>query len=94
MPVRTVLERGPKGRKSVAFSLDWPGWSRGARSPEVALQTLEAYRERYRPIARFAGMAGEFDAAGPLEIVEDKVGTAPPTSGASPSSPPRRSRAR
>jgi hypothetical protein len=75
MPVRTVLDRGPKGKRFVAFALDWPGWSRGAKSIEVALETLEAYRERYRPIASLAGMAVEFDAAGPLEVVEDKVGT-------------------
>ena len=41
----------------------------------VALETLESYRERYRPVADLAGMAREFDAAGPLEVVEDKVGT-------------------
>ena len=74
MPVRTVVEHGTKDKKSVAFSLDWPGWSRGAKSAELALETLEAYRERYRPIADLAGMASEFDAAGPLEIVEDRVG--------------------
>ena len=75
MSVRTVIERGPKGKRSVAFSLDWPGWSRGAKTAELALETLEAYRDRYRPIAVLAGMAREFDAAGPLEIVEDQVGT-------------------
>jgi hypothetical protein len=75
MAVRTVVERGTKGKRAVAFSLDWPGWSRGAKSPEVALETLEAYRERYRPVAELAGMAAEFDAAGPLEVVEDRVGT-------------------
>jgi hypothetical protein len=75
MPVRTVLERGPKGKRAVAFGVDWPGWSRGARSAELALEALESYRERYRPVARLAGMAREFDAAGPLEIVEDRVGT-------------------
>jgi hypothetical protein len=75
MPIRTVIERGPKGKRSVAFSLDWQGWSRGAKSAELAVETLESYRERYRPVAGLAGMAGEFDAAGPLEIVEDKVGT-------------------
>jgi hypothetical protein len=75
MPVRTVIERGPKGKRSVAFGIDWPGWSRGATSAELAVETLESYRERYRPVAGLAGMAGEFGAAGPLEIVEDKVGT-------------------
>jgi hypothetical protein len=75
MPVRTVIDRGPKGKRFVAFALDWPGWSRGAKTVEGALDTLEAYRERYRPIASLAGMEVEFDAAGPLDIVEDKVGT-------------------
>jgi hypothetical protein len=75
MPVRTVLERGPKEKRFVAFSLDWPGWSRGAKTADVALETLEAYRARYRPVAGLAGKASEFDAAGPLEVVEDKVGT-------------------
>jgi hypothetical protein len=75
MPVRTVIERGPKGKKSVAFSLDWPGWERGAKTPEKALESLESYRVRYRPIAELAGMTSDFDAAGDLDIVEDKVGT-------------------
>jgi hypothetical protein len=74
MPVRTVIEHGPKDKRSVAFSLDWPGWNRGAKSADLALETLESYRERYRPVAALAGMAQEFDAAGPLEIVEDRVG--------------------
>ena len=59
----------------MAFSIDWPGWSRGAKTAELALETLESYRERYRPVASLAGMSREFDAAGPLEIVEDRVGT-------------------
>ena len=75
MPVRTVIERGPKGKRAVAFSLDWLGWSRGAKTPEDALETLEAYRDRYRPVAKLAGMLKEFDAAGPLRVVEDRVGT-------------------
>jgi hypothetical protein len=75
MPVRTVVERGPKGKKAVAFAMDWPGWSRGAKTPELALETLDAYRSRYRPIAERAGMGSDFDAAGPLELIEDRVGT-------------------
>jgi hypothetical protein len=75
MPVRTVVEHGTKDKRSVAFSLDWPGWNRGAKTAEQALETLEAYRARYRPVAVLAGMAREFDAAGPLEVVEERVGT-------------------
>jgi hypothetical protein len=75
MTVRTVIERGPRDRRSVAFSIDWPGWSRGAKTAELALETLESYRERYRPVANLAGMSAEFAAAGRLEIVEDRTGT-------------------
>jgi hypothetical protein len=75
MTVSTVIERGPKDKRSVAFAIDWPGWSRGAKSAELALDTLETYRERYRAVASLAGLSPEFDAAGPLEVVEEKVGT-------------------
>lgn len=75
MPVRTVIQRGPKNKKSVAFSIDWPGWSRGAKTAELALETLEAYRERYRAVASLAKMSAEFDAAGRLKIVEEMAGT-------------------
>jgi hypothetical protein len=75
MPVRTVIEHGTKDKRCVAFSLDWPGWSRGGKTPDLALETLESYRERYRPVTVLAGMEADFDAAGQLEIVEDRVGT-------------------
>lgn len=75
MPVRTVVERGPKGKKAVAFAIDWPGWSRGATTAELALAALESYRLRYRPVADSAGMAREFDSAGPIDVVEDRPGT-------------------
>ena len=75
MPVRTVVERGPKGKKAVAFAVDWPGWSRGAKTPELALEVLESYRARYRPIAVGARRVKEFDAGGAVDVVEDRVGT-------------------
>jgi len=75
MAVRAVLERGPKGKKVVVFAVDWPGWSRGAKTPELAFGLLESYRDRYRPVAAAAGMGEEFDAAGAIELAEDRVGT-------------------
>src|SRR5687768_13621756 len=74
MMVRTVVQRGPKEKKTAVFAVDWPGWGRGAKTPDAAIDLLEKYRERYRPIARLAGLEAEFDEAGPLEIVEDHVG--------------------
>lgn len=74
MAIRTVIQHGPKDKKTAAFAIDWPGWSRGAKTPQAALETFEAYRDRYRPVARMAGLESEFDAAGDVEIVEDHVG--------------------
>lgn len=74
MSVRTVIQRGPKEKKVAAVAIDWPGWSRGAKDPGAALELLEAYRDRYRPVAALAGLGAEFAAAGPLEVVEDHVG--------------------
>lgn len=74
MPVRTVVERGPKGRKAAAFALDWPGWSRGAKTSELAVNELAAYRSRYRPVAVSAGLGAQFDGSGPLEVVEQRDG--------------------
>lgn len=73
-PVRIVVEHGPKDKKVAVFALDWPGWSRGAKTPPAAVELLEAYRDRYRPVARTAGLDAEFDAAGSLDVVEDHVG--------------------
>jgi hypothetical protein len=75
MAIRIVVQRGPKGKKSAAFAVDWPGWSRGAKTADDAVTILEAYRERYRPVAREAGLGPAFDDAGAFDIVEDGVGT-------------------
>jgi hypothetical protein len=45
---RVYLEQG---KNSVfAVSLDWPGWCRRAKTPDLALQALEDYRSRYAKI--------------------------------------------
>jgi hypothetical protein len=75
MPIRVVLQRGPKAKKCVAFAVDWPGWSRGAKTSDAALETLAAYRDRYRPVAVRADLGNDFDDSGPLDVVEDQVGT-------------------
>ncbi len=74
MSVRIVVQHGPKDKKVAAFAIDWPGWSRGAKTPGEAVELLEVYRDRYRTVALRAGLESEFDAAGELDIVEDHVG--------------------
>ena len=75
MSVRMMIELGPKEKKSVAYAIDWPGWSRGAKTPDSAIDVLESYRQRYRPIAEIAGFESEFDAAGPLIEIDRYAGT-------------------
>ena len=70
-----MVQRGPKGKKAVAFAVDWPGWSRGAKTPELALETLATYRERYRPVVVGARLGTALDREGDLEVVEGRVGT-------------------
>ena len=41
--------------KAFASALDWPGWSRAAKTPELAVERLLEYAERYRPVAALAG---------------------------------------
>lgn len=37
-PVRSVVERGPNGKRSAAFGIDSSGWSRGAKSADLAYE--------------------------------------------------------
>lgn len=48
MTSRVYLEEGKKA--AFAVSLDWPGWCRRAKTPTLALEALENYRERYAKI--------------------------------------------
>jgi len=55
MSLRVVVEVAPK--KAFASALDWPGWSRGAKAPDDALQALVDYAPRYAPVAKRAKVA-------------------------------------
>ena len=72
--VRVMVEAGKK-KRTVASAFDWPGWGRSAKTEAAALEVLEAYRPRYANVAELAGFGVEFDAAGPIEVVERLEGT-------------------
>jgi hypothetical protein len=44
------------GKKVFASALDWPGWSRSAKTPEAAIEGLLAYAARYRPVVALTGV--------------------------------------
>ncbi len=50
--VAIYLEVGAK--RSFASAVDWPGWSRGARSEQEAVAVLAAYGDRYKAVVRSA----------------------------------------
>jgi hypothetical protein len=72
--IRVAIEATPK--KAFATAVDWPGWSRSGKTPELALEALADYAPRY---AAVAAEAGETFPAGPLgvdqfEVVEEAEG--------------------
>jgi hypothetical protein len=54
LALRVVVEATPK--RAFVSALDWPGWSRGAKTEHEALQALIGYRDRYAAVARRAGV--------------------------------------
>ena len=73
--LRVTLEIGPKGKQVAAVAPDWPGLERGAKTGEAAIDRLHSYLPRYAPVAKLAGMEGEFAALSTLEVVEHYAGT-------------------
>jgi len=73
--MRVMLEIGPKGRKVVAVAPDWPGFERGAKTGEAAIERLLSYLPRYAQVAKLAGMNAEFAAITTTEVVEHYPGT-------------------
>jgi hypothetical protein len=62
-------------KKSFATAVDWPGWSRSGKTPELALEALAAYAPRYAVVAAEAGETfADVVSAADLEIVEDSEG--------------------
>ena len=52
-PIAVAVEGTPK--KTFVTAIDWPGWSRSAKTLPEALEALVAYATRYAPIAKAAG---------------------------------------
>jgi len=64
-----AVEVGAK--KAFATAIDWPGWSRSGKSPDLALKALAAAAPRYARVARQAGEAFPEHVTGDdLEVAE------------------------
>src|ERR1700693_6561408 len=73
--IRVMVELGSKKAVAVASAFDWPGGDRSGKSEEEALKVLAAYRPRYAKVAKLAGLADEFRAAGEMGVVERLKGS-------------------
>jgi hypothetical protein len=69
--IAIFLEAGT--RRVFASALDWPGWARGGKTAELAVEALACYLPRYEPVARAAGLPPP---AGGLVIAERHDGVA------------------
>jgi hypothetical protein len=73
--IRVYLEVGE--RRVFAAALDWPGWCRGAKTPEAALQALVDYGPRFRDAVGGAASALDLPAdVASLTVVEEVAGNA------------------
>jgi len=70
--IAVTIEQAPK--KVFASAADWPGWSRGGKTEEIALEALAAYAPRYAAVSPdgFSKTVEHED----LEVVERNEGSA------------------
>ena len=87
MTVDAILEVAAK--RSFASALDWPGWSRGGKSPDDALAALVAYGPRYATVAERAGLDFESPATVDAIRVTERVRGGGGTEFGIPSTPAR-----
>ena len=84
--IEVYLEIGSK--RTFAGAVEWPGWCRGARDEEAALQALFDYGPRYERVLRAAGLEFRSPAgASALVVVERLEGNATTEFGAPDAAP-------
>ncbi|HEX5589083.1 MAG TPA: hypothetical protein VFX65_02180 [Candidatus Limnocylindrales bacterium] len=73
MSTRIAVAIEETSKKSFATAIDWPGWSRSGKTVAGALEALRAYADRYRIVARLAGVDFPADDL-ELEVYETATG--------------------
>jgi hypothetical protein len=68
--LEVAIEAGAK--KTFASALEWPGWSRSAKTEDEAVERLLGYAPRYGPVAKAAGL--DFPDAFEAKVVERSKG--------------------
>jgi hypothetical protein len=66
--IAIVVETAAK--RTFVAATDWPGWARGGKTEEAALETFLAYASRYRAVVRKVAPLDPPAGASELEIIE------------------------
>ena len=55
-PTRIGIAEEAGAKKAFAWAIDWPGWARSGKTPELARAALVAYAPRYAVVVRVAAL--------------------------------------
>ena len=61
-------------KKAFVWAIDWPGWCRGGKDRDLAIEALVAHRGRYAKVARRAGLELAQVESSDLRVVESVGG--------------------
>jgi hypothetical protein len=74
-PLRVLIEEPTRGKRWVAVAADWPGFERGAKTEDEAVEKLVRYVPRYLPVAKRAGLDSELATQTDIDIIDRYRGT-------------------
>jgi hypothetical protein len=67
--LRVLVEQPTRGKRWVAVAADWPGFERGGKSEDEALQKLARYVPRYLSVAKRVRLGSELEAQTDLVVI-------------------------
>src|SRR6187397_813251 len=73
--LRVLVEQPIHGKRWVAVAADWPGFERGAKTEDEAVEKLARYVPRYLPVAKRVRLGSELTAQTNLDIIGRYPGT-------------------
>jgi hypothetical protein len=73
--LRVLVEQPIHGKRWVAVAADWPGFERGAKTEDEAVEKLARYVPRYLPVAKRARLGSELESQTDVDIIGRYTGT-------------------
>jgi len=73
--LRVLIEEPTRGKRWVAVAADWPGFERGGKTEDEAVEKLVRYVARYLPIAKRVRLGSELESQTDVEIIGRYQGT-------------------